>query len=71
MYSNFYLIICVREQPKVSPKNVFLINTPYEKALKEIRIGTKALRPLLIGCKGSLVMGVTFLPSSFKIPTLV
>lgn len=57
---------------RVSQKNVFLISTStYERELKEIRSCTKVWRPLLIGCKGSLLMGVVFLPSSFKILTLM
>ena len=56
---------------KVSPKNAILISPLLMRELKEIRSSTKGWRPLPIGCKGSLVMGVAFLPSSFRILTLV
>lgn len=49
----------------VSLKNVILIS-PLMRELKEIRSCTKGWRPLPIGFKGSLVIGVAFLLSSFK-----
>lgn len=56
---------------KVSPKNVILISPLLMREIKEIRSCTKGWRPLPIGFKGSLVIGVAFLPSSFKILILV
>lgn len=40
---------------------------PYKGELKGIRSCTKGWRPLLIGCIGSLCMGVVFLLTYFKI----